>query len=48
MVVNQYSETLTWGEQWESPVLEEGFHTVTIEHVQGLQVDIDYISILNE
>jgi hypothetical protein len=48
MVVNQYNETLLWGEQWESPVFAAGFHTVTIEHAKGEQVDIDYISILNE
>ena len=43
MMFNQFSYRLKWQEQWDSPELEPGQHVVTIQHILGPQINIDYI-----
>ena len=48
MLLNQFNWHLKWGETWESPVYENGFHSVVIEHARGMQVGLDYITIIGD
>ena len=42
---NQFALTLGWQDQWTSPDLGPGVHTVSLQHGLGAQADIDFITI---
>ena len=42
---NQYNPVFEWQQVWDSPTLANGNHVVTIQHVYGGQVDIDFVEV---
>jgi Divergent InlB B-repeat domain/Peptidase_C39 like family/Fibronectin type III domain len=46
VMVNQYSGSLSYLDEWASPVLDEGTHTITLTHPGGTHyIDIDALEV---
>jgi hypothetical protein len=45
MLFNEFYWNLMWQQEWESPDFEQGTHVVTLKHILGPQINIDYVTI---
>ena len=45
--INQYSSTIKYQQQWSSPTLSNGTHTVTLQYASGSYINLDAITVIS-